>query len=73
MNCERPVMPLYYRFLAMHSKCRRLIGQHPELQNEYKGSRLESNYLFYTEDERREMQEMRESYQSMNAWTFGKN
>ena len=73
MNSERPVMPLYYRFLAMHGKCKRLIGQHPELQNEYKGSRLEGNYLFYTEDERREMQEMRESYQSMKAWSFGKN
>lgn len=29
LDSERPVMPLYYRFLAMHGKCRELIGQHP--------------------------------------------
>lgn len=73
MNSERPVMPLYYRFLAMHGKCKQLIGQHLELQNEYNGSRLERNYLFYTEDERREWRQMQESYQSMKAWTFWKN
>ena len=72
MNSERPVMPLYYRFLAMHNKCKQLIEQHPSLQDEYKGSSLERNYLFYTEDERREYREMSESYQSMKAWTFGK-
>lgn len=70
MNSERPVMPLYYRFLTMHSKCKSLIEQYPALRNEYKGSRLERNYLFFTEDERREWREMCESYQSMNAWTF---
>ena len=71
MNSERPVMPLYYRFLAMHDKCKQLIGLHQELKNEYKGSRLERNYLFYTEDERREWREMCDSYQSMKAWNFG--
>lgn len=73
MNSERPVLPLYYRFLTLHSKCKSLIEQYSSLQSEYKGSRLERNYLFYTEDERREWREMCESYQSMEAWSFGKN
>lgn len=73
LDSERPVMPLYYRFLAMHGKCRELIGQHPGLQEEYSAGRLERSYLFYTQDERREWREMQESCQSMKAWSFGKS
>ena len=72
MSCERPILPLYNRFLSMHGQCRRLIRQHPALRFEYEGSRLERNYLFYTEDERREWREMRESCESLKAWRFGK-
>lgn len=70
MNSERPILSLYKRFLSMHGHCRQLISQYPALRCEYEGSRLERNYLYYTEDERREWSEMCESYENLKAWHF---
>ena len=56
-NCERPVLPLYYRFLSMHNRCKGLIRQHPVLMDEYRDSDLEKSYLFYTRDDRRRERE----------------
>ena len=71
-TCEFPTLPLLYRFLSMHGRCKRLIKEHPVLQFEYDGSRLESSYLYFTQDDWRTEMEFRESYESMKAWRFGK-
>lgn len=70
-NSERPIMPLYYRFLSMHNRCKWLIRQYPVLKDEYRNSDLEKSYLFYSSDDRRREQEVNESYESMKAWHFG--
>ena len=70
-NSERPVLPLYHRFLSMHNRCKWLIRQHPVLGDEYRGSDLENSYLFYSSDDRRREREFNESYESMKAWHFG--
>ncbi len=71
-NSERPVLPLYYRFLLMHNRCKWLIRKHPVLGDEYRGSGLENSYLFYSRDDCRREQEFKESYASMKAWNFGR-
>ena len=70
-TCEVPTLPLLYRFLSMHNRCKRLIKEHLSLQFEYNGSDLERSYLFFTRDDRRTEIEFRESYESMKAWRFG--
>lgn len=70
-DCDFPALPLLYRFLAMHRECVRLASRDPFLMGTYKGSDLESDYLFFTLDDRREEQEMDQSRESMRAWRFG--
>lgn len=70
-NSERPIMPLYYRFLSMHNRCKSLIRDYPALRDAYKGSELERSYLFYSSDDRRRELEFKESCESMKAWRFG--
>ena len=71
-TCETPVLPLLYRFLSMHNRCKWLIKEHPVLQYEYDGSSLKRSYLFFTQDNRLMETEFRKSYESMKAWRFGK-
>lgn len=71
-NSERPVLPLFRRFLSMHNRCKSLIRSHASLKDEYVGSDLEDSYLFYTLDERRLERELLECHESMKAWRFGR-
>lgn len=71
-TCEVPTLPLLYRFLAMHHRCRRLIQEHPALRYEYEGSRLESDYLYFTRDDERARREIRDCHERQRAWRFGK-
>ncbi len=71
-TCEFPTLPLLYRFLSMHNRCRQLTKEHPALRYEYEGSDLQRSYLFFTQDDWRTEIEFRESYESMRAWRFGR-
>ena len=71
-TCEFPALPLLYRFLSMHHRCKDLVKKHPALQYEYDGSDLEQDYLFFTRDDRLNEIEFQESCESMKAWRFGK-
>lgn len=71
-TCEFPTLPLLYRFLSMHNRCKWLIKAHSFLQYEYSGSDLERSYLFFTQDDQLTEIEFRESYESMRAWRFGR-
>lgn len=70
-TCYYPTMPLYYRFLSMHGRCKWLIRENPELKFEYEGSELERDYLSITHDQRESSKEFWESIESMKAWHFG--
>ena len=71
-HCEFPTLPLYYRFLAMHARCRDLARQNPRILNMYKGSDLESSYLFYTTDDRETDWEVHSCFEYLRTWRFGK-
>ena len=71
-TCEYPTLPLLYRFLSMHNRCKWLIKGHPALRYEYEGSDLERYYLSFTRDDRISEIEIHESYESIRAWHFGR-
>ena len=71
-SCDFPTLPLLYRFLSMHNRCRRLIREHPALGYEYEGSQIQHDYLVFTRDDRRTDEEFEESYESIRAWRFGR-
>ena len=70
-RCDVPVLPLYKRFLAMHSYCLELSGKYPVLRRCYEGSQLESHFLWFTLDAREEGRELQEARKSCRAWRFG--
>ena len=71
-RCDVPVLPLYKRFLAMHSCCLELAGKHPVLRRCYEGSQLEGLFLWFTLDAREEGRELRNAREARKAWRFGK-
>lgn len=71
-TCAFPTLPLLYRFLSMHNRCRELVKVHPILRYAYADSALESNYLFFTRDDRRADAELRKCRESRRAWRFGR-
>ena len=70
-RCDVPVLPLYRRFLAMHSHCLELAGKHQVLRRCYEGSHLESLFLWFTLDAREERRELRDIRETRKAWRFG--
>lgn len=70
--CDFPILPLLYRFLSMHRECIKLALKDAFLRHLYEGSVLESDYLFFTTDDRITERECNDSYASMKAWAFGK-
>ena len=72
-RCDFPVLPLYRRFLAMHSHCLELAGKHSVLRRCYEGSHLESHFLWFTLDAREERRELRNARETRKAWRFGES
>ncbi|MBR1569350.1 MAG: hypothetical protein IJ651_09765 [Bacteroidales bacterium] len=68
-----PVLPLLYRFLAMHARCMRLMKEDRTLQYMYRDSDLESHYCWFTLDDRDTEEEIRAGFEYMRAWRFGRN
>ena len=62
-----------YRFLAMHGRCRELVRKHPALQLDYRGSELESDYLWFTTDDRDCEVEVDGCIEYLKARDFGKS
>ena len=71
-TCDFPALPLLHRFLSMHRECIRLAQQDRLLALLYEGSELESDFLFFTRDERVTEKEFNESHESLRAWQFGR-
>ena len=70
-SCDFPTLPLLYRFLAMHNRCRRLIREHPALGYAYEGSQIQRDYRVFTRDDRRTDEAFKEHCESLRAWRFG--
>lgn len=71
-SCDFPALPLLYRFLAMHRECVRLAAKDRFLTLAYEGSELESDYLFFTRDDRETERIFDACFESRKAWRFGK-
>lgn len=72
-RCDFPTLPLLYRFLAMHGRCRQLVRKYPALQLDYRGSELESDYLWFTTDDRDSEAEVCGCIEYLKARDFGKS
>ena len=70
-RCDGPMLPLYKRFLAMHSRCLDLVGKYSSLRRYYEGSHLQSRFLWFTLDTRNERKERRDAREARKAWRFG--
>ena len=69
---DYPTLPLLYRFLAMHRRCKELIKKRPILQYRYEGSDLQRWHFVFTLDDRETDAEFDEAYEIRKAWRFGK-
>lgn len=57
----------------MHGRCRQLVRKHPALQLDYRGSELESDYLWFTTDDRDSEAEVDGCIEYLKARDFGKS